>query len=175
MAWRNRADMRPFVEIVRPVEELVGQALDMRGDGLRRGARFMYGAQMHRVADRPGRNVDFLHFALDHLADAFQIERFGQNVVEVLAIVDMTEQALHVGGDRDEARLLARSLSGAERICHLQAVHLGQMEVHQDHIVVLLFKRFERILSVRRDIDFMAALIEQKLEKVLCDLVVFGD
>ena len=95
-------------------------------------------------------------------------------MVEVLAAFLVGEQPLDVRRNRDQPGDLAAVGTFPECSRNLQPVHLGQVEIEKRHIVVARAQRLQRLQPVGRDIDLMAALVEQELQQLVGDGAVLG-
>ncbi len=87
----------------------------------------------------------------------------------------MREQALHIGGDCDEAGLRAAILVGAIFLRNLQAIQLRQPKIDERHIIGMFSQSAQRLLAIVGDIDLVSALSEDQLQKILRNGAVFSD
>ena len=120
------------------------------------------------------RNINLFSLAFDDLYHTLQIERLRQHTVEVLAIVHVAKQAFHVRCNGYEPCRATRGVAGPKRGGHLEPIHLRQMKVHQDDIELFGLQRLERVLAIGGDVNIVAALLEQQLQQILGDLVIFS-
>ena len=112
---------------------------------------------------------------LDDGADLEDVERLGNDLVEILAVFAMCQEALDIGGDSDETRPRVTIYVFAIAARDLKPVELGQMKVDQGDIVMMALEGAEGLLAVLSNVDDMAPLRQNKLQKILRNWAVFCD
>ena len=112
---------------------------------------------------------------LDNVADLIDVERLGQNLIEILAVRPAAEQPFGVGGYGDQSGDAAPLRLAFDRCGDLQPIHLGQVEIQQRHVVVVVAQRLQCLQPVGGDVDLVAAMVQEQLQEIVRDRAVLGN
>jgi hypothetical protein len=116
-----------------------------------------------------------LRLLLQQLPNAKDIERLGNDEIEILAPLFVGQQAFKIGGNRDQSWQIAGRHLIPDRGGDAQAVHLGEMEIQKSDVVTLASQRLQGCLAIGRNVDVMTVLIEQQLKNLMGGRAVFRD
>src|SRR5215472_4972877 len=108
---------------------------------------------------------------LDELADRDRLRQIGL----ATAFADSLLVALHCErGDRHDRNGIELRIF-LQPFCHFEARDLGQLDVHQDQVGPMAAREIERLDAVARAHRLVAVGLEQVVEELHVELVVFHD
>ncbi len=109
----------------------------------------------------------------DNLADFVNVERLGNDLIEILAVFLVRQKPFDIRRYGDQPRAGIAIPLTAVLLRDAEAVQLGKAEVDQGDVVRRPIQRRKRLFTVIGDIDLVAPLHQDQFQQILRNRAVF--